>query len=106
MERIMQSLRKASGLVVRRAREGEADYFAGVIRAIDTGIQIHADYAPFVSDEQMLDMVPLDDHPCPFSRLVPHSLISASPSAQTKVPLSWNRLILNLQGLLTKGTGR
>jgi hypothetical protein len=49
MERVMQSLREASGMVVRRARENEQEYFAGVIRAIDTGIQIHADYAPFVS---------------------------------------------------------
>ncbi|KAK9418508.1 putative Prolyl 4-hydroxylase alpha subunit Fe(2+) 2OG dioxygenase domain-containing protein [Seiridium unicorne] len=47
MERVAQSLREASGMVVRRARENEKDYFAGVIRAIDTGIQIHADYAPF-----------------------------------------------------------
>jgi hypothetical protein len=49
MERIAQTLRDASGLPVRRAREGERDYFAGIVRAIDTGIQIHADYAPFVS---------------------------------------------------------
>ncbi|KAF2965901.1 hypothetical protein GQX73_g7673 [Xylaria multiplex] len=47
VERVMHSLRTASGMVVRRAREEEKDYFAGVIRAIDTGIQIHADYAPF-----------------------------------------------------------
>lgn len=49
IERIMQTLREASGMKVRLAREGEGDYFAGVVRAIDTGIQIHADYAPFVS---------------------------------------------------------
>ncbi|KAF3019266.1 hypothetical protein E8E14_005885 [Neopestalotiopsis sp. 37M] len=47
MERVAQSLRDASGMVVRRARESDRDYFAGVVRAIDTGIQIHADYAPF-----------------------------------------------------------
>ena len=34
-------------MAVRLARESERDYFAGVIRAIDTGIQIHADYAPY-----------------------------------------------------------
>lgn len=49
IERVMQSLRQASGMLVRRAREDERDYFAGVIRAIDTGIQLHADYAPYVS---------------------------------------------------------
>ncbi|RYP33634.1 hypothetical protein DL767_004683 [Monosporascus sp. MG133] len=47
IERIAHSLREASGMVVRIARECERDYFAGVIRAISTGIQIHADYAPF-----------------------------------------------------------
>ncbi|KAI9168049.1 Leucinostatins biosynthesis cluster protein S [Paramyrothecium foliicola] len=47
IERVAQSLRKASGMGVRLAREKERDYFAGVIRAIDTGIQIHADYAPY-----------------------------------------------------------
>ncbi|KAI0419641.1 hypothetical protein F5X98DRAFT_384407 [Xylaria grammica] len=47
VERVMQSLKSASGMLVRRAREDERDYFAGVVRGIDTGIQIHADYAPF-----------------------------------------------------------
>ncbi|KJZ71686.1 hypothetical protein HIM_08924 [Hirsutella minnesotensis 3608] len=47
MERVAQSLEEASGLPVRLAREGDQDYFAGVIRAIDTGIQIHADFARF-----------------------------------------------------------
>ncbi|KAI0538362.1 hypothetical protein GGR58DRAFT_513067 [Xylaria digitata] len=47
VERVMHSLKTASGMIVRCAREEEKDYFAGVIRAIDTGIQIHADYAPF-----------------------------------------------------------
>ncbi|RYP72515.1 hypothetical protein DL771_004155 [Monosporascus sp. 5C6A] len=47
MERSAHSLREASGMVVRLAREGERDYFAVVILAINTGIQIHADYAPF-----------------------------------------------------------
>lgn len=48
MDRIAGSLRKATGLPVRLATEGDREYFAGVVRALDSGIQIHADYAPFV----------------------------------------------------------
>ncbi|KAI1852969.1 hypothetical protein JX265_012858 [Neoarthrinium moseri] len=47
VHRIIQSLQRATGMAVRRAREADQDYFAGVIRAIDSGIQIHTDYAPF-----------------------------------------------------------
>ncbi|KAG8161537.1 hypothetical protein KVR01_008524 [Diaporthe batatas] len=47
MDRIAGSLRKATGLPVRLATEGDREYFAGVVRALDSGIQIHADYAPF-----------------------------------------------------------
>ncbi|KAH9907585.1 hypothetical protein F4778DRAFT_546752 [Xylariomycetidae sp. FL2044] len=49
--RVMHSLRTASGMAVRPAREEEKDYFVGVIRAIDAGIQIHADFAPFEGRE-------------------------------------------------------
>lgn len=48
MDRIVGCLRKATGMSVRLATEGDRDYFAGVVRALDSGIQIHADYAPFV----------------------------------------------------------
>ena len=48
MDRIAGCLRKATGMPVRLATEGDREYFAGVIRALDSGIQIHADYAPFV----------------------------------------------------------
>lgn len=49
LERVMETLRRTSGMEVRLAREREKEYFAGVIRAINTGIQIHADFAPYVS---------------------------------------------------------
>ncbi|RYP21340.1 hypothetical protein DL765_002241 [Monosporascus sp. GIB2] len=49
LERIAHSLREASGIEVRLTHESERDYFAGVIRAINTGIQIHADFAAFTS---------------------------------------------------------
>lgn len=48
MDRIVGCLGKATGMQVRLATEGDREYFAGVIRALDSGIQIHADYAPFV----------------------------------------------------------
>lgn len=48
MDRIVQCLRKATGMPVRSATEGDKEYFAGVVRALDSGIQIHADFAPFV----------------------------------------------------------
>lgn len=48
MDRIAKCLRNATGMPVRLAVEGEREYFAGVVRALDSGIQIHADYAPFV----------------------------------------------------------
>lgn len=54
MDRIVQCLRKATGMPVRLATEGDKEYFAGVVRALDSGIQIHADYAPFV---RILDAV-------------------------------------------------
>lgn len=50
----MQSLKAASGMEVRATREDEKEYFVGVVRAIDAGIQIHADFAPFVSQRPPL----------------------------------------------------
>lgn len=47
-------------MVVRRAQEGDHEYFAGVIRAIDTGIQIHADYAPFVGYPSIDQIRPIE----------------------------------------------
>lgn len=48
MQRVADSLRKATGMPVRWAMEGDKEYFAGVVRALDSGIQIHSDYAPYV----------------------------------------------------------
>ncbi|KAF3764030.1 hypothetical protein M406DRAFT_280107 [Cryphonectria parasitica EP155] len=47
MQRVADSLGKTTGMPVRRAKEGEREYFAGVLRALDTGIQIHSDFAPY-----------------------------------------------------------
>lgn len=44
----MDKLRETTGMNVRLAREGEKEYFAGVLRAVDKGIDVHADYAPYV----------------------------------------------------------
>ncbi|EKG14423.1 hypothetical protein MPH_08412 [Macrophomina phaseolina MS6] len=47
MARVAKILQQASGLPVRLACEGEKEYFAGLLRVVDEGIQIHADYAPY-----------------------------------------------------------
>lgn len=46
--RVMELLRTTTGMTVRLAREGDKDYFAGVLRAVDKHIDLHADYAPYV----------------------------------------------------------
>lgn len=48
MERVAEALRDATGMTVRLAMEEDKEYFAGVVRALDSGIQIHADHAPYV----------------------------------------------------------
>lgn len=48
MKRVADALCQATGMTVRLAKEGDREYFAGVVRAIDSGIQIHADHAPYV----------------------------------------------------------
>lgn len=40
-------LQKTTGLTTRIAREGDQEYFAGLLRAVDNYIQIHPDYGPY-----------------------------------------------------------
>lgn len=48
LQRVMAVLREASGMSVRLASENDRDYFAGILRAVDRGIGVHADFAPYV----------------------------------------------------------
>lgn len=48
LQRVMTALREASGMPVRLASEGDRDYLAGILRAVDRGIGVHADFAPYV----------------------------------------------------------
>ncbi|KUJ21136.1 uncharacterized protein LY89DRAFT_778752 [Mollisia scopiformis] len=45
--RILTTLQQTTGMPTRIAREGDKEYFAGLMRTVDTGIQVHADYAPY-----------------------------------------------------------
>lgn len=49
LARVSKVLTEVTGLPVRVAMEGGRDYFAGMLRAMDHGVQIHADYGPYVS---------------------------------------------------------
>ncbi|KAK6511886.1 hypothetical protein TWF481_000790 [Arthrobotrys musiformis] len=57
VERVIEVLRKATGMPVRLANEGEQDYFAGILRAIDRGIGVHADYAPYEAANWSIDKI-------------------------------------------------
>ena len=45
--RVCSILQEKTGLPVRMAKEGDREYFAGLVRVVDNTIQIHADYGPF-----------------------------------------------------------
>lgn len=49
LPRVVDKLQQATGMPVRLAREGEKEYFAGILRAVEAGMHVHADYAPYVS---------------------------------------------------------
>ena len=49
VQRVIDQLRQTTNMKVQVAREGDHEYFAGVLRAVDRGIGVHADYAPYVS---------------------------------------------------------
>ncbi|ORY71361.1 uncharacterized protein BCR38DRAFT_416567 [Pseudomassariella vexata] len=48
IQHIAEKLRQTTNMKVEVAR-GDDEYFAGVLRAVDRGIGVHADYAPYVS---------------------------------------------------------
>jgi hypothetical protein len=46
--RVAKLLAQTSGLPVRTAMEGEREYFAGLLRTVNSTALIHADFAPYV----------------------------------------------------------
>jgi hypothetical protein len=48
IDRVIARLQSVSGMAVRVANEGDREYFAGVLRAVDRGIGVHADCAIYV----------------------------------------------------------
>ncbi|KAK6497319.1 hypothetical protein TWF506_004792 [Arthrobotrys conoides] len=55
--RVIDVLHEITGMPVRLAREDEREYFAGVLRAIDRGIGVHADYAPYEAANWSIDKI-------------------------------------------------
>jgi hypothetical protein len=49
IDRVIAALQATTSMTVRVASENEREYFAGVLRAVDRGIGVHADFAPYVS---------------------------------------------------------
>lgn len=45
----MSRLQQLTDMEVRVAEEADREYFAGILRAVDRGIGVHADFAPYVS---------------------------------------------------------
>ncbi len=46
--RVCQKLREICAVPVRIAREGDIEYFAGLLRLVNRAAKLHADYGPFV----------------------------------------------------------
>lgn len=46
--RIVAKLQQTTNMRVQLATEEDKEYFAGILRAVDRGIGVHADYAPYV----------------------------------------------------------
>lgn len=57
LERVVQCLKQATNMPVRLAREGDREYFAGILRAVERGINIHADYAPYEAAGWSIDKI-------------------------------------------------
>jgi hypothetical protein len=47
LSRVLKLLHEVTGLPARIAKEGDMEYFAGLLRVMDYGVQIHADYGPY-----------------------------------------------------------
>ncbi|KAM0193798.1 hypothetical protein ACHAPI_007449 [Fusarium lateritium] len=57
LERVMTTLSTTSGMLVRRASENEKNHFAGILRAMDRGIGVHADFAPYEAAGWSIDQI-------------------------------------------------
>jgi hypothetical protein len=49
IDRVAEKIGQTTNMKVHVARGGDREYFAGVLRAVDRGMGVHADYAPYVS---------------------------------------------------------
>ncbi|KAK2031323.1 hypothetical protein LX32DRAFT_691729 [Colletotrichum zoysiae] len=61
MERVMDKLRSVTDMEVRLASEDDKEDFAGILGAVDRGIGVHADHAPYVTWNILLNAVPGGD---------------------------------------------
>lgn len=52
IRRVITKLQSMTDMKVQIASESEKEYFAGILRAVDRGIGVHADYAPYVSSKR------------------------------------------------------
>lgn len=57
LDRVITRLHQTTGMPVRLARDGEKEYFAGILRAVSHGIQVHADYAPYEASGWTIDRI-------------------------------------------------
>ncbi|KAK7966862.1 uncharacterized protein PG986_001139 [Apiospora aurea] len=48
LERVAGKVQEVTGVPTRVAKKGDKEYFAGLVRAADKGISIHADWKPYV----------------------------------------------------------
>ncbi|KAI1858178.1 hypothetical protein JX265_010846 [Neoarthrinium moseri] len=77
LQRVMDKLQNATGMPVRRAREGDREYFAGILRAVDAGMHVHADYAPYEAAGWSIDGI--------VSQLTWNILLNEIPGGDTLV---------------------
>ena len=88
--RVAALLQKTTGLTTRIAREGDQEYFAGLLRAVDNYIQIHPDYGPYVS----ISVIPSHIHR-------PHDVSQDGPDWEIggiSSQLTWNVLLKRIHG--------
>lgn len=95
IQRVIDLLHKITGMPVRRAMEGDREYFAGVVRAIDSGIQIHSDYAPYVSPftSNTLGYIPTLPRLNPFSKVeVMGTLTRTNIQTNTRITQNYRKV--------------
>ena len=66
--RVQDTLQKLTGIPVRIAREGSKEYFAGLLRLINSSALIHADYGPYVRVSLPVSQASLVMLSCPLLR--------------------------------------